>query len=191
MNRKIKKEFILLILIILVVAFILGILFYDVLPTDETIVSKQYEFGENVTATINEINATNSDLGIEEDSVLKSYKVTQEDLNEYTSANSYERGKKDPFAESADPVDSTMVKTKVKEAERNVSHSNQTEEKTNKEDAVNTLTQMNIVSNTTNETKVENKNNKFENKANNDKVENTTVKNETSTGRFFEKPNSK
>jgi len=191
MNRKIKKEFILLILIILVVAFILGILFYDILPTDEVIVSKEYEFGENVTATINEINATNEDMGIEEDSVLKSYKVTQEDLNEYTSANSYERGKKDPFAESADPVDETMVKTKTKEAERNVSHANQTEEQTNKEDAVNTLTEMNLVTNTTTEVKNENTNSKVENKATNDKVENTTVKNETSTGRFFEKPNSK
>ena len=191
MNRKIKKEFILLILIILVVAFILGILFYDIMPEDEAIVSKEYEFGENVTATLNEINATNDDLGVEEDSVLKSYKVTQEDLNEYTSANSYERGKKDPFAESADPVDESMVKTKVKEAERNVSHANQTEEKSNSQDAVNTLTEMNIVSNTTKESKSEVTDSKVENKTTNDKAKNTTVKNEVTTGKFFEKPNSK
>lgn len=190
MNRKIKKEFILLILIILVVAFILGILFYDVLPTDEAIVSKEYEFGENIIATLDEINATNSDLGVEEDSVLKSYNVTQEDLNEYTSANSYERGKKDPFAESADPVDESMVVTKTKEAERNVSHSNQTEEKTSTQDAVNTLTEMNIVSNTTNTVNTTKEETKTE-KVANDKVENTTVKNEVTTGRFFEKPNSK
>ena len=187
MNRKIKKEFILLILIILVVAFILGILFYDILPTDETIVSKEYEFGDNVKTTLEEIYASGNDIDVEENSVIKSYEVTEDDLEEYSSSNSYEVGKQDPFAESAEPVDRTNVTTKTKEAQKNTSQSsNQSEEKGSTEDAVNTLTQMNIVSNTTNTT------NETENeKATNDKVENTTVKNEVTTGRFFEKPNSK
>lgn len=112
MNKVIKEVFIIL-LLCMVVIFTIGLLFYDCIPPkNENIESIEYVADKSVTNTLDQIKEnSNADITNNEDgSLLKSYSIKKEDLEEFASENYYETGKKDPFAEYADPVEDEAVK---------------------------------------------------------------------------------
>lgn len=205
MSNKILREILIIALLFLVIMFTLGILFYDYIPTDSgTITSVKYVADENVEHVLNEIQ-TNSGIDIKSqntDSPLKSYTIDANDLNIYASEKYYESGKKDPFAEYSEPIEETVRTTKagitasntqvsnpivvVKEeivqeevkqeepVELEVKEENKIEEKEETNLSENASSVLNKVSNKT--TTI---------------TQNTTVKNESTIGTFFEKEDSK
>ena len=98
----------------MIVIFTIGLLFYDCIPhKNEKIESIEYVADKKVTETIKEIEANNSSdvVSAKDDSLLKSYSIGKDDLNEFVSENYYETGKKDPFAEYSTSVEEEVVKT--------------------------------------------------------------------------------
>ena len=111
---KIIREIFIILFICMIVIFTIVLLFYDCIPhKNETIESIEYVADKKVTETIKEIEANNSSdvVSDKDDSLLKSYSIGKDDLNEFVSENYYETGKKDPFAEYSTSVEEEAIKT--------------------------------------------------------------------------------
>lgn len=202
MSRKIFKEGIIIFLLIVVIVFTMGILFYDLITEDvEDIVQTQYANSKVVEEVLKDID----DKGGKEvkpntsDSLLKSYSITADDLNGFASDNYYESGKKDPFAESSEKIDEHITTTVQTGTATNSQTSNPIKN-TNTITNSNTVTSeevkkdTNTVKNTVNTNSVSTntvKNTIKENKTNT--INNISKdKNESSSkGTFFEDKNSK
>lgn len=168
MNKTIRDIFIILLLCMIVI-FTIGLLFYDCIPyKNEKIESVEYVADKSVTNTIKQIEANggSDNTKDKEDLLLKSYSIGKEDLNKFTSENSYETGKKDPFAEYSNTVEEEVIKTVTTVNTTNVQSNNIVEETKN------------TVSNSS---------------VNNSVKENTTKEkiNESSEGKYTEKKDSK
>lgn len=175
MNKKVIKEVFIIALLFMVIMFTLGILFYDCLSSDiDKINSIEYIADDNITKTINEIKSSSGvDIANEEkNSLLKSYSINRDDLNEYASKNSYESGKKDPFAESSEPIEETVTTTTTGAKINNSQNANPV---------------ISVKDNTEKEPDVSNKNENTTVPNN----ENKTNENKTTTGTFFENKSSK
>ena len=114
MSNKIFKETIIIFLLIVVIIFAMRILFYDSITEDvDDIIEAQYASSEAVEEVLNDIK----EKGGEEvkpntaDSLLKSYSITPDDLTGFASDKYYERGKKDPFAESSEKIEQYVTTT--------------------------------------------------------------------------------
>ena len=91
--KKAIKEIIILILLALAIILILGVLLYDIVPTNKIIPEKvSYVTPEDVK---NEI-ATSQDL--EQASLNMVYEIDSTDLSNYKKTQDYVAGKKNPFA---------------------------------------------------------------------------------------------
>jgi len=171
----------------------------------DEVVSIEYETDSTVNEVLAEIQE-NSGVDLKNtssNSLLKSYSINEEDLTIYASDNSYESGKKDPFAESSETIEEhttttvqtgTATQTQTSNPIKNTNTvSNQTSTvTTNSNKNTNTVSKNNTVSNTT-----VNKTNTVTNSVSNNKTNNVNTiskdKNESSitTGTFFENKNSK
>ena len=207
MSNKILREILIIALLFLVIMFTLGILFYDYIPTDGgTITSVKYVADENVEHVLNEIQ-TNSGIDIKSqntDSPLKSYTIDANDLNIYASEKYYESGKKDPFAEYSEPIEETVRTTTAGITASNTQISNPiiTDEVIQEEAKQEEPEKLKVKEEKKEEIKIEEKKeinlsenassvlNKVSNKTTMI-TQNTTVKNESTTGTFFEKEDSK
>ena len=81
-----------MILLCVAIALILGILFYDYIPTNKIIPSKEAYY------TPNEVKAEIDEQITEIEKTEISYEVTDADLNVYKQTSSYRPGKPDPFS---------------------------------------------------------------------------------------------
>ena len=203
MKNKMLKEVIIILMLIAVIVFAMGILFYDSISEDaDDIIQAQYTRSEEVNAVLNEIENKNGEnvKPNTSDSLLKSYSINAEDLNRYASENYYESGKKDPFAESSETIEehtTTTVQTGTATQSQTgnpVKNTNTVTDKTNTiSNTVKTNTiKNNVVSNTT-----ANKTNTVKNTVSSNKTNtvNTISKDKngssSTTGTFFENKNSK
>ena len=92
MIKSIIKEIIIMLLLCIAIILILGILFYDYIPTNKIVPTKEaYTTPENVKEEIDEEIT-------ELKKTVVSYEVTGSDLNLYKQSNSYIPGKDNPFA---------------------------------------------------------------------------------------------
>lgn len=81
-----------MLLLCVAILLILGILFYDYIPTNKLIPTKEaYSTPENVKTEINE-----QITELEKTEI--SYEITDADLNIYKQSSSYKPGKSNPFA---------------------------------------------------------------------------------------------
>lgn len=92
MVKSIIKEICIMILLCVAIALILGILFYDYIPTNKIIPSKEAYY------TPNEVKAEIDEQITEIEKTEISYEVTDADLNVYKQTSSYRPGKPDPFS---------------------------------------------------------------------------------------------
>jgi len=116
MVKSIIKETFIMLLLCVAIILILGILFYDYIPINKVVPTKQaYSTPENVKTEINE-----QITEIEKTEV--SYEITDSDLNLYKQTSSYKPGKSDPFS----------LKAETTPAENN-NPTNTTDENTNSE----------------------------------------------------------
>lgn len=164
MKSKILKEVFIIVLLVIVIVFTLGILFYDSISIGSKPVSSiKYEASTEVEEVLNDIQESSGTDINEKDSLLKSYTINKDDLNVYANENYYESGKKDPFAENSEDVE--------------------VEETT-------TTTSTNKNNTESNNTYIANEETKSSN-SNENKVTNETSKNSSTTGTFFENKSSK
>lgn len=96
MIKSIIKEIIIMLLLCIAILLIIGILFYDYIPTNKIVPTKQaYETPNNVKE---EINETITEL----EKTEISYEITDADLNVYKQTSSYKPGKANPFSLEAE-----------------------------------------------------------------------------------------
>lgn len=166
MNKVIREVFIILLLCMIVI-FTIGLLFYDCIPhKNEKIDSVEYVADKNVTNAIKqiEVNGGVDTTKDNEESLLKSYSIGKDDLTEFASENSYETGKKDPFAEYSNTVEEEVIKTVTTVNTTNVQTNNKVED--TKSNVSNTSTTNNVIKNTTKENIVESSEGRYTEKKN-------------------------
>ena len=91
MVKSIIKEIIIMLLLCVAILLILGVLFYDYIPSNKVVPGKiAYSTPENIQEEVNE-------EVIEANKTKITYEVTDADLNIYKQSNSYVPGKRDPW----------------------------------------------------------------------------------------------
>ena len=95
MIKSILKEIVIILLLIIAIILLLGILFYDYMPTSKVVPAKveEYALNENVRNEIEkELNNVNSE------EIIKTYVLDATDLELYEKTKEYNKGKVNPFA---------------------------------------------------------------------------------------------
>ena len=112
MVKSIIKEIIIMLLLCVAILLILGVLFYDYIPSNKVVPSKiAYSTPENIQEEINE-------EVIEANKTKITYEVTDADLNIYKQSNSYVPGKRDPFSvEETQPTENATGGTSTNNEE--------------------------------------------------------------------------
>ena len=95
MIKSILKEIVIILLLILAIILLLGILFYDYMPTSKIVPSKveEYALEEEVQEELaKELNNVNSE------EIIKTYVLDATDLELYERTKEYNKGKVNPFS---------------------------------------------------------------------------------------------
>lgn len=97
--KKVMKEIIIMLLLILAIFLVLGIFFYDYIPMNKVVPKvQQYEAPNNVkeelTESIDETQNTMAPIV---------YEITDQDLTLYEKTKDYQKGKVNPFANTVTP----------------------------------------------------------------------------------------
>ena len=124
MAKTILKEVIIFLLLLIVIALVLGVLFYDYIPNNKIVPTalKPYELSEEVQEELNETMSRSSE------NIVKTYYIDSSDLSVYASTKDYNKGKVNPFEDytSQQTTNSTATNNK----ENTTSTSNSTENQT-------------------------------------------------------------
>lgn len=93
MAKSIFKECIIFLLLLVVIALILGILFYNYIPSNKTVpvALKQYELSEDAQEELKETMSQSSE------NIVKTYSIGDTDLSVYENSKDYNKGKVNPF----------------------------------------------------------------------------------------------
>lgn len=103
--KSISKELFIMALLLMIVVFMLGMVFYKYMPNNKTVPEPvTYTADSSTTSVLQEISASTSYSGSydEEDKVqdvIKSYSIGTQELTTAASKQTYVSGKTDPFAE--------------------------------------------------------------------------------------------
>lgn len=113
MLKSVIKEIIIILLLSIAILLILGILFYDYIPINQTVPTKEaYVTPNTVKEEIEETIA-------ESEKVEVTYEVTDSDLNIYKQSGSYTEGKANPFA-LEETVEEITDTNDIKDTNQNV-----------------------------------------------------------------------
>ena len=95
MVKTIAKETGIVILLLIAVALVMGILFYDYIPTNKTVPAKieEYTLPQEVESELEE------SMKQEEQNIVRTYYIDSSDLSVYEASNDYDKGKANPFAD--------------------------------------------------------------------------------------------
>lgn len=95
MAKSIIKEFFIILLLILAIVLLLGILFYNYLPTSKIVPTKVEEYALSAEAQ-EELNKELNNTDSEE--IIKTYVLDATDIELYEKTKEYNKGKVNPFA---------------------------------------------------------------------------------------------
>ena len=115
--KSLSKELFIMALLMMIVVFMIGIIFYEYMPNNKTVPEPiTYSTASTTTAVLQEIAATASDSSsssdsIETQSIIKSYSIGTKELSTAASKQSYTSGKTDPFAEYTGTTSTTNGNT--------------------------------------------------------------------------------
>lgn len=100
MVKTIAKETGIIILLLIAVALVMGILFYEYIPNNKTVPAKieEYTLPQEVK---NELEESVS----EEQNIVRTYYIDSSDLSIYEASNDYDKGKANPFADYTSDTD--------------------------------------------------------------------------------------
>lgn len=121
MLKSIAKEVGIVILLITTIILVIGIVFYDYIPKNNSIPIKRqaYEFSEDIKSELQE--------NVEEgENVIITYYLDETDLDAYESKNDYDKGNPNPFS-----LTSTESSTEV--TNNNINSNNKVSNTENKE----------------------------------------------------------
>lgn len=112
--KSIAKEIFIMALLVMIVVFMVGIIFYDYMPNNKTVPEPvTYQADSSTTAVLQEIAATTlGDDGSgssESQSIIKSYSIGPKELSTAASKQAYTSGKTDPFADYVETTDNTVT----------------------------------------------------------------------------------
>lgn len=100
MIKKAFKEAIIMILLLIAIVLVLGVLFYDYIPTGKVVpVIEPYQTSENIKKEINETVDT------ENTEIIVTYEIDNTDLKNYEKNKDYDKGKENPFADYTKSID--------------------------------------------------------------------------------------
>lgn len=118
--KSISKELFIMALLLMIVVFMIGMVFYKYMPNNKTVPEPTtYTADSSTAAVLQEIAASTSysyddEEASEVEDVIKSYSIGQKELSTAASKQTYVSGKTDPFAEykEQDPnsVDANTVR---------------------------------------------------------------------------------
>lgn len=93
MAKTVIKEIFIFLLLLLVIALVLGIMFYDYIPNNKTVPTalKQYELAPEAQEELSETMSGSSE------NIVKTYYIDSSDLSTYASTKDYNKGKVNPF----------------------------------------------------------------------------------------------
>ncbi|MGN1310951.1 MAG: hypothetical protein ACI4VP_04555 [Clostridia bacterium] len=94
--KSVFKEIIIILLLLIAIILLLGILFYDYMPSGKTVPVKvqEYALQEDVRQELDkELNDINSE------EVIKTYQLDASDIEVYEKTKEYNKGKVNPFAQ--------------------------------------------------------------------------------------------
>lgn len=148
MGKSVVKEIFILALLTMVIIFILGILFYDYIPTNRSVPTAiEYVADSKIKEALKSVkyesSTGSSDNTSEKSSLLKSYSIDASDLKNYASQKDYESGKTDPFSDYKEPVTeesnetSTITNTNSSAKSTSTSNTKDTNTTTVKKETVN------------------------------------------------------
>lgn len=131
MFKTIVRETLIVILILIAIILVLGILFYDHIPTNKVVPVKiqSYELPEDIEEELKESVS-------EEENIVTTLRVDNRDLDLYESNDNYDKGKANPF------VDYSKNTT-----DANNNSSNNTTNTNTQNNTSNNITQNNVESN--------------------------------------------
>lgn len=114
--KSISKELFIMALILMIVVFMIGMVFYKYMPNNKTVPEPTtYTTDSSTTAVLQEISASTSysydDENPEVEDVIKSYSIGQKELSTAASKQTYVSGKTDPFAEYKEPDPNSVNQT--------------------------------------------------------------------------------
>lgn len=118
MIKTIIKEAGIVILLLLAIALILGIVFYEYIPNNKTvpIEIKEYALSEDIETELKESVADGQNI-------VKTLYINDDDLHLYESTNDYDKGKANPFADYT-KEDTTNTNTTSNSANGNNTNKN-------------------------------------------------------------------
>lgn len=93
MAKTVIKEIFIFLLLLLVIALVLGIMFYDYIPNNKTVPTalKPYELTTEEQEELDETMTSSSE------NIVKTYYIDSSDLSAYASTKNYNKGKVNPF----------------------------------------------------------------------------------------------
>ena len=116
--KTLSKELFIMALLLMIVVFMIGMVFYEYMPNNKTIPEPiTYTADSSTTAVLQEIATVTSQThggSSEVESVIKSYSIGTKELSTAASKQVYTSGKTDPFAVYKETVDNTVDGNTVK-----------------------------------------------------------------------------
>lgn len=101
--KSLPKEMFIMALLLMIVVFMIGIVFYNYMPNNKTVPAPvTYETASDVAAVLQEIASSSTYSGenaytSSTESIIKSYSIGLKELSNAASRQSYESGKTNPF----------------------------------------------------------------------------------------------
>lgn len=114
--KSISKELFIMALLLMIVVFMIGMVFYKYMPNNKTVPEPAtYTTDSSTAAVLQEISSSQAYSSDDEDSevedVIKSYSIGQKELSTAASKQTYVSGKTDPFAEYKEPDPNSVNNT--------------------------------------------------------------------------------
>lgn len=111
--KAISKELFIMALLLMVVVFMIGIIFYQYMPNNKMVPQPiSYRAESSTTSVLQEIASTSTNDGSDSSSsdtqsIIKSYSIGAKELSTAASKQSFTSGKTDPFSEYVEIVANT------------------------------------------------------------------------------------
>lgn len=118
MVKVIFKEILMVILLLVAIALILAIVFYEYIPTSKVLPAKviEYKIPQELEKELNESI-------LAEDNIIRSYQIDSQDLKIYESTKDYSKGKINPFEKEAIPSIDTTTNNNTTNNENTIDNS--------------------------------------------------------------------
>ncbi len=132
MAKRIIKEIGIVVLLLIAVALLLAIVFYDYIPNNKTVpISIQpYTIPEDIKKEL-------EDSVSDQQNIVRTYYIDSSDLDLYESTNDYDKGKANPFADYTTNTTETSTNSTENNSTKNTNTSNTSDGQGGQQDETN------------------------------------------------------